>query len=130
MVPSPIEDDVETFIALVSEAIGDGRLEIRLFGSWARNRAFAGSNIDLAVISDAFNGIPWNARVRMLAGVAQKLPRIACVGITFDELVDYDYPSIIRSVRGQDAKIIYERKEHGVTLMKTIKFDPEKINRR
>jgi hypothetical protein len=129
MVPSPIEGEISTFIALLSEAIG-GRLEIRLFGSWARDRAFSESNIDLAVISDAFNGMPWNTRVRMLAGVAQKLPRIACVGITFNELADNAYPSVIRSVRGQDARIIYERKERRVTLMKTVKFDPEKINRR
>ena len=77
--------------------------EIRIFGSCARGLALAFSDVDLGVISDVFRDMPWAKRLDLLEPKEARLWRIAPVGITFDELRSYRYPSVIRTIRDSEA---------------------------
>jgi predicted nucleotidyltransferase len=56
MVPTFIHDAVAGFARRVRERFADRVVDVRLFGSWARDEAHAGSDIDVIVIIAGLTG--------------------------------------------------------------------------
>jgi len=104
-VPESVQAKIIEYGNFLETKIGDGPFEVRLFGSYARGRAFAGSDIDLAVISNSFQNLSWDARAKLLQSEAARLQRIAPVGITFLEFEFNHYPTVIRSIRSPNSLI-------------------------
>jgi hypothetical protein len=71
-----------------------------LFGSYCSGRAEHFSDVDVALISSGFEGIPWLDRIRILRAL---LPPDGSVinplGVTPAEYAEKKYPSILRAVR-------------------------------
>jgi hypothetical protein len=101
--PLQARNDLRRFIkALDQEDIRTHfkcKMEVRLFGSMARGGADQASDVDLAVISDDFRGVPWRKRqdqVRNL--ISPRSLMIRAIGITFSEMTN-EFPSVIVTVR-------------------------------
>jgi predicted nucleotidyltransferase len=97
---------VDAYFRCLDPWLHSQRFEVRLFGSHARGHAFAFSDIDVAVISDIFQGMPWNKRLELLKPKGVRGQRISALGITFHEFKSHRYPSVIRTIRGPHSTIV------------------------
>jgi predicted nucleotidyltransferase len=102
-VPESVRAEIIAYSNLLRSKLCDQPFEVRLFGSYARGRAFAGSDVDVAVLSDGFQRLPWGARMKLLQTEGARFQKIAPVGITFSELQFNRYPTIIRTIRGPNS---------------------------
>lgn len=73
---------------------------IILFGSIVREKFYRSSDIDLAIISDTFAGIPWTERIHLLKSLPFKTKGIVSpLGLTINEFKTFQYPSVVRTIR-------------------------------
>jgi predicted nucleotidyltransferase len=101
--PTGVSAEIVDFVSALPDVLGCHHAELKLFGSFLHNRAHAGSDIDLVVISDAFEGVPWQSRLSSLEKASIGLPRIAAVAVTPYELKSNSYPTVIRTIRASNA---------------------------
>lgn len=101
-------DELAAFCNAVSKypLFVPGSTRVIAFGSAARGRAFPFSDVDVAVVSTAFVGMPWGDRMKQLKGLLQNGSPISPIGTTDDELArgDRAYPSVLRSLAGGRSK--------------------------
>jgi hypothetical protein len=90
-----------------SRAIPLLKYRVLIFGSYANDSQNPWSDLDLAVVSKGFQGVPWKTRVRVLKS---GLPRNGClinpVGVTDEELEKHRYPTILRTIKAQGIELI------------------------
>lgn len=75
-------------------------IQVFLFGSTARGGALPFSDVDVAVISAAFEGVSWAERLKRLTKLHAFASPIAAIGVTEEEMkrgLDA-YPTILRSL--------------------------------
>ena len=94
------KQELEQFCARISNTLAWRPIELLVFGSAARGRSYAFSDIDVAVVSDFFEGIPWEIRLKHLAKYIDPGSAISPVGVTSEELTrgQSANPSILRSI--------------------------------
>jgi predicted nucleotidyltransferase len=81
---------------------------IVLFGSYARGNAYEDSDIDVAVISPDFEGLPINRRQEMIADLAYgRDRRIAPVGFPSSEYRNPGRHSFLREII-ETGRVVYE----------------------
>jgi len=101
--PAKVSKAIEDFVAKVAELYPDAR--IYLFGSYARGTWLEDSDVDIVVVSGAFEGIPFwerGARLRRLASLEVPFQIFA---YTPEELEE----ALRRSVAIQDASEYWVR---------------------
>jgi predicted nucleotidyltransferase len=92
--------DLEQAIREFAESLETGiRIEaIVLYGSYARGTAYDQSDIDIAVVSPDFEGLPVNRRQDIIARLERHTdPRISPIGYPTSEYHNPSPPSCIRS---------------------------------
>jgi hypothetical protein len=77
-----------------------------VFGSAGRGRALPFSDVDVAVVSPKFAGMPWVERIKQLKLLCSKGSPISPIGVTDEELSrpDQAYPSVLRSLTAGQRK--------------------------
>lgn len=80
--------------------------QLIIFGSSAQMRLKRYSDVDIAVISDYFDYLPWIERISFLKTQLKiDIGVVNPVGLTLTEFDTFEYPSIIRLIRKQGVKI-------------------------
>lgn len=107
-------DALDKFLRAVQDGKLDGstqswdsqNTQVLVFGSYAADRARPWSDLDVAVVSDAFVGIPWLERIRQLNQIVGTICRsFHPVGVTKKELESHQYPSILRTIRKKHLRV-------------------------
>jgi predicted nucleotidyltransferase len=79
---------------------------ILIYGSYAHGRGHPWSDLDLAVVSEDFWGVPWMDRTAMLE---HYVPKNGCLihplGVTQQEILRNDFPSPLRNIRNTGVEI-------------------------
>jgi hypothetical protein len=93
--------------AFVDEAIRKFHVtQLYIFGSYHRKTATPISDLDVAVISAQFSGVPWEQRLLALRQLLEVGSRIKPIGICLSEL-EFKYPTIIpHAVRGTKLELV------------------------
>lgn len=101
-------DSLNLFCTSIKEQNFFKEADLIIFGSLIKGRLYNSSDIDIVVVSDYFTLISWSDRIALLKKYKYKSWSIVNpLGLTFYELESYEYPSIIRVVREQGAKILF-----------------------
>ena len=91
----------------VSELFDD--VQIRLYGSYFRNEARAGSDIDLAVISPDFNEMNYILALKVLNRIKNKIDvEIEPIAITPEEMENPDIGSIASYISKENLLVYKE----------------------
>ena len=106
--PQPHLNELKAFLSGIGKSnFVERPIEIYLFGSMARGQGNQSSDLDLAVVCDAFAGVPWTKRVEDLCRLAGKYLLIRPLGLTFLEFKLHDYPGVIGTIRRRNVKIAW-----------------------
>jgi len=97
--PAHIQDGCFSFLERLGEHIPIS--QVVLYGSYAQQRAHTWSDVDLAVVSSEFRGMPFLKRTILLriVGLTANTPKIQALGLTPREFESGDRPRIVREVR-------------------------------
>ena len=97
--------ELEKFATHIWNQVSWHPIKLLVFGSAARGRSFAFSDIDVAVLSNVFEKMPWEIRLDHLETYLDPGSPISPVGVTSEELNrgPLASPSILRSIRPQQA---------------------------
>jgi predicted nucleotidyltransferase len=102
---SQLLDYVEALSIAKKAQVSD--LSVLVFGSVAMRSCKPWSDVDLAVVSDYFSGVPWGKRVISLGvRVSSKFSLISPIALTYDGYETYSYPAIIRFIRGNHVRVL------------------------
>jgi hypothetical protein len=99
LMPAQIRDECFVFLEVLGKKFAIS--QAILYGSYAQKREHSWSDIDLAVISIRFRGMPFVKRTILLrqASIEANTPRVQAIGFTPYELETAEYPRIVREVR-------------------------------
>lgn len=86
------------------ELLGD--LALLLFGSAAGGTIRPWSDVDLALVTDHFSGVPWAWRISRMGRRLSPPPLLSPIGLTHEEYETYTYPAVIRFVRGNHIRLL------------------------
>ena len=108
MVREPQLGQLQDYIQSLSLARHDslGDLMVLLFGSTAEGTSRPCSDVDLALVTDYFSGVPWGKRIRRLGERLSPPPLLSPIGLTHEEYATYTYPAIIRFVREHHVRLL------------------------
>ena len=81
-------------------------LAVLVFGSIAKGSCRPWSDIDLAIVSDRFSGMPWFKRVALLKANQSLFSLISPLGLTYGEYASYNYPAVIRFIRDNHIRLL------------------------
>ena len=97
-----------TYLNALSDAsqAGISDLVVLAFGSSTTGACRPWSDVDLALVTDYFSGVPWAERIRRLGGRLSPPPLLSPIGLTHEEYATYTYPAIIRFVREHHVRLL------------------------
>ncbi len=95
---------VESLSAARRDSLSD--LIVLIFGSAAVGEVKPWSDVDLALVTDFFSGVPWADRIRRLGDHLSPPPLLSPIGLTHEEYSTYSYPAVIRFVREHYVRLL------------------------
>jgi uncharacterized protein len=104
-----LESAIRNFVALLESGIRVER--VILYGSYARNTAYDGSDIDVAVISPDFEEMPINRRQEIIADLTHSRDRrISPLGYSSSQYKQPGPHSFIGEII-RTGRVVYEARE-------------------
>ena len=99
---------IDDFVSLLERGL---RIDaIVLFGSYARGTAYEDSDIDLAVISSDFEGLPMHRRQELISDLSVRRPHgISPIGYPISEYHNPGPHSFLREIL-RTGQVVYPRK--------------------
>jgi predicted nucleotidyltransferase len=99
--PTTHREELQRFLQGICKShLAEKPVDFYLFGSMARGRSDALSDVDIAVVSDYFSGIPFAVRIERLHHLHGSQSRIVRpIGLTRQEYEKAKYPAIAVTVR-------------------------------